>query len=90
MAALTSGCRCREEGKFGNTEITREEVHAQAFARFGVAQEYQTRLQEWELLRNRDAVWKFASKRLLYFRSTKIRSRWAPLLLCILLRRERF
>lgn len=41
--------RCREEGKFGDVELTREGIRAEVFEKFGVDVEevYNTRLHDW-------------------------------------------
>jgi hypothetical protein len=49
---------CREQGIFGNTKITREEIQADAFSKFGIKEEYETRLKEWRLARHIDNLWR--------------------------------
>ncbi|KAH8592400.1 hypothetical protein B0O99DRAFT_629588 [Bisporella sp. PMI_857] len=50
--------KCRQEGRLGNTNTTREDVRNEAFATFGVKQEYETRVREWQLLRHKEYIWK--------------------------------
>ncbi|KAG9245033.1 hypothetical protein BJ878DRAFT_503433 [Calycina marina] len=54
--------KCREEGRLGNAAITRQEVRDEAMSQFGVAYEYDTRLSEWNLEKNKEAVWTEAIK----------------------------
>ncbi|RYP12274.1 hypothetical protein DL767_011353 [Monosporascus sp. MG133] len=50
--------KCREEGRFGNTQLTRDDVRDQAFARFGVRREYEVRLVEWRMQRQKETLWR--------------------------------
>ncbi|RYO82555.1 hypothetical protein DL764_009594 [Monosporascus ibericus] len=50
--------KCREEGRFGNAQLTRDEVRDQAFARFGVKREYERRLAEWRMQRQKETLWR--------------------------------
>ncbi|RYO82453.1 hypothetical protein DL766_007952 [Monosporascus sp. MC13-8B] len=50
--------KCREEGRFGNTQLTRDDVRHQVFARFRVRCEYEARLFEWRMQRQKETLWK--------------------------------
>ncbi|KAF7854188.1 hypothetical protein EAF04_010485 [Stromatinia cepivora] len=44
--------QCREEGKYIDTKITREEIRDEVFEKFGVKKEYETRQHDWNLARH--------------------------------------
>lgn len=50
--------KCREEGRFGNTKITREEIRGGAFEQFGVKEEFEKKQKEWILIRHKDGLWR--------------------------------
>ncbi|KAG4431466.1 hypothetical protein IFR05_013056 [Cadophora sp. M221] len=50
--------RCREQGKFLEMKSSREEVRDEAFEKFGVREEFETRLREWRLERHKDEMWR--------------------------------
>ncbi|RYP53554.1 hypothetical protein DL768_001509 [Monosporascus sp. mg162] len=50
--------KCREEGQLGNTQLTRADVRDQAFASFGVRHEYEVRLVEWRMQRQKETLWR--------------------------------
>ena len=54
--------KCREEGRFGNTNTTREVVRDEAFAMFDVKEEYESKREEWKLAKNKLDVWGIAIK----------------------------
>lgn len=50
--------KCREEGRLGNTKVTREEIRDDAFEKFGVKENYETKKIDWVLIRHRDDLWR--------------------------------
>ena len=50
--------KCRKEGRFGNTKITREEIRDNAFEMFGVKEAFVRKQKEWILMRHKDTLWK--------------------------------
>jgi hypothetical protein len=56
--------KCRAEGRFGNTTITREEIREDAFRTFGVRvrEEYERTRAEWALTKHWDDLWRDAIK----------------------------
>ncbi|KAI1243938.1 hypothetical protein MGN70_013806 [Eutypa lata] len=54
--------RCRDEGRFGEAQFTRHDVRDEAFARFGVQHEYEARLTEWRIQRQKETLWKHVIK----------------------------
>ncbi len=50
--------KCREEGRFGESHFTRLDVRNESFARFRVQHEYEARLLEWKIQRQRETLWK--------------------------------
>ncbi|RYP56957.1 hypothetical protein DL769_009791 [Monosporascus sp. CRB-8-3] len=54
--------KCRAERRFGNTQLTRDDVRDQAFARFGVRREYEARLVEWRMQRQKETLWRSVIK----------------------------
>lgn len=54
--------KCREKGLYFTTLTTRDEIRDEAFQKFAVQAEYETRLQEWKLERHKDEMWRGAIK----------------------------
>jgi len=54
--------KCRDDGRLGNTTITREQIRDDAFTTFRVQEEYERRLQEWKLAKHKDDLWRDAIK----------------------------
>jgi hypothetical protein len=48
--------RCRKEGRFEVARTTREQIRDDAFEKFGIKEEYMTKLREWSLARHLDEV----------------------------------
>lgn len=49
--------KCREEGRFSEKPVTREEITREAMDKFGIEEEFVRRRQEFLLEKNKDAVW---------------------------------
>ncbi|KAK7751721.1 hypothetical protein SLS62_006382 [Diatrype stigma] len=49
--------KCKEGGRLGNTRLTRIDVREEAFVRFGVKYEYEARLLQWRMQRQKDTLW---------------------------------
>jgi hypothetical protein len=49
--------KLREEGRFGNTHVTREQVRDEAFAVFRVREEFEMKQKEWRLIKHKDDLW---------------------------------
>ncbi|KAF7895042.1 hypothetical protein EAF00_006856 [Botryotinia globosa] len=43
---------CQEAGKYSDTKITREQIRDEAFKKFGVKEEYETRRHDWNIARH--------------------------------------
>lgn len=54
--------RCRESGKYSTSTLTRQQVRLEAFEKFGVRKEYEDKLREWNLAKNKDELWRIAIK----------------------------
>lgn len=50
--------KCQEAGRLGNNELTRIEVRDEAFVCFGVKYEYEERLLQWRIQRQKVTLWK--------------------------------
>ncbi|KAH6718760.1 hypothetical protein BKA61DRAFT_596214 [Leptodontidium sp. MPI-SDFR-AT-0119] len=50
--------KCREQGRFLEMRSSREQVRDEAFEKFGVREEFDTRLREWKLERHKDEMWR--------------------------------
>ncbi|KAF4634177.1 hypothetical protein G7Y89_g3939 [Cudoniella acicularis] len=50
--------RLRKEGQYREAKTTREQIRDEAFEKFGVRKEYETRLRDWKLVRHRDELWR--------------------------------
>jgi len=48
----------REEGKFRECKVTREQIKEEAFEKWGVREEYEDRLKVWRLARHEDELWR--------------------------------
>jgi hypothetical protein len=48
--------KLREEGDYSEAKVTREEIRDEAFEKFGVKEEYETRLKEWKLVRHKEGM----------------------------------
>jgi hypothetical protein len=54
--------KCREDGRYGEAKVTREQIRDEAFGRFGVKEEYDDRLKSWKLVRHQEEIWRDAIK----------------------------
>ncbi|RDL42171.1 uncharacterized protein BP5553_02150 [Venustampulla echinocandica] len=50
--------KLKESGEHWEAKVTREQIRDQAFEKFGVKEQYETRLREWRLARQRDEIWR--------------------------------
>jgi hypothetical protein len=48
--------KLREEGEYSEAKVTREEIRDEAFEKFRVKEEYETRLKEWKLVRHKEGM----------------------------------
>ncbi|KAH7304844.1 hypothetical protein BKA65DRAFT_531279 [Rhexocercosporidium sp. MPI-PUGE-AT-0058] len=54
--------KCREQGRFLEMKSSREQVRDEAFEKFGVREEFETRLKEWKMERHKDEMWRVVIK----------------------------
>ncbi|KAH6678219.1 hypothetical protein B0J14DRAFT_650437 [Halenospora varia] len=50
--------RCRASAKYGAAKVTREQIRDEAFEKFGIREEYERRLKDWQLVRHKDELWR--------------------------------
>ena len=48
--------KLREGREHFDVKVTREEIREEAFEKFGVKEEYETRLKEWKLVRHKEGI----------------------------------
>lgn len=48
----------RAQGKYLDSQITREQIRDEAFSRFGVKDEWDSKLQAWKLAKHNDELWR--------------------------------
>lgn len=53
---------CQERGVFGDARASREQIRQEAFANFGVEDEYEAKLKEWRVTKHEDDIWRIVIK----------------------------
>jgi hypothetical protein len=49
---------CREQGRFSNKEITREQIRDEILDKYPIKEQYETKLRDWLLVRHKDELWR--------------------------------
>ncbi|KAG4412352.1 hypothetical protein IFR04_014509 [Cadophora malorum] len=50
--------QCRAQGLYLTMQTSREQIRDEAFVKFGVQEEYERRLKEWNMERHKDELWR--------------------------------
>ncbi|KAK0104930.1 hypothetical protein ONS95_005192 [Cadophora gregata] len=50
--------KCRDQGLYLAEQTSREQIRDEAFEKFGVKDEYESRLKEWNLEKHKDELWR--------------------------------